>query len=103
MGIGDLPQFHWDHQTGKMRDHGRKVFHWEHMVPVGQLREELLAPAVVTTSDVKRVIRKARVAWILKSEDKKLTEKGVRNLRSENPELDYQSVGIELGLPRAPA
>lgn len=32
MGLLDLRQFHWDDQPYKMKDLGRQIFHWEHIV-----------------------------------------------------------------------
>ena len=50
MKIGDISRFTWDDQTkkGKMNDAGRKTFHYEHVLPVSQLRHELEKLSPVT-------------------------------------------------------
>jgi len=85
MGWHDQPQF----------DRGRKLFHLEHMTPVSAIREECLsAPSI---SSIESALNSAKTAWILKSEDRKLTALGFRTNRPD-PENAYQKAGITFTL-----
>lgn len=84
----------WAQQPGF--DRGRQVFHHEHVVPVVALREACLA--ATNTSDVVRILHtQMRLAWILKTEDAKLTRLGYAYIRPD-PEGAYAEAGIELVL-----
>jgi hypothetical protein len=103
LGRPDLNQFHWDDQRRKMRDTGKnKMFHWEHVVPVAQLKRSLLALRPVTPESVEGVLKQADIAWILKSERTKLDyehrHKGRDNLHAAK--AVFHSLGIELAPPR---
>ena len=100
LGLGDLAQYHWRHQKKAMGDKERKVFHWEHVHTVRQLRTELLKLPSPDDASVRRVLRKATGAWILKSEDKKLSDNGYTSKRPF-PFAAYRKVGIELIRRRA--
>lgn len=68
----DQPQF----------DKGRRVFPFEHVVPVSAVRSECLNQT--TTEGVRDVLKSMpRVAWILKSEDTTLTRLGYRSRRRD--------------------
>jgi hypothetical protein len=72
-------------------DPGRRTFHFEHVITVKdaihQCRE------CNSTSDVVDILRRLRVAWILKSENDELTRRGFVEDRPPNA---YELVGIEL-------
>ena len=73
---------------------GRKEFHFEHVTPVSQLRASCIAAG--SKNEVANILRKhLRVAWILKTEDKKLTDLGFRTERP-NPVRAYRDAGIKL-------
>jgi hypothetical protein len=75
-------------------DPGRKTFHFEHVLPVNALRE--LCVKAQTGEAVHTLLRtRLRVAWILKSEDAKLTELGFRS-RRKDPDGAYREAGIRL-------
>jgi hypothetical protein len=75
-------------------DPGRRTFHFEHVLPVNALRE--LCVKVQTAEAIDALLRRRlRVAWILKSEDAKLTELGFRSKR-EDPDSAYREAGIQL-------
>lgn len=74
-------------------DPGRGMFQWEHILPVGRIRDACLqagSPAEVIT-----ILQTARVAWILKEEDRRLTALGYRSVRPD-PEGAYREAGITL-------
>lgn len=75
-GIGDISVYKWDDQTRKMNDPKRRLFHYEHIYPVAQLRRELEALNPVTEEGILNVIGKTDVAWITKEESKKLGSHG---------------------------
>ena len=75
-------------------DPGRKIFQYEHMMPVNELRKLCLQ-----RSDVKSTIRLLReqhlVAWILKEEDQEITRLGYKQNRPD-PQKAYREAGIKL-------
>ena len=83
MGWHDQPQF----------DKGRKLFHREHLIPVGAIRDKCLKADSI--SYITEALNSATVAWILKSEDRQLTKLGFRSNRPD-PALAYQKAGILL-------
>ena len=88
----DICSKHW-HDQPKF-DRGRKTFHWEHVVPVSAIRAACLEAD--SESAVFEILRtRARVAWILKAEDSKLTRLGFRHKRDE-PDAAYLQAKIEL-------
>lgn len=92
-GLGiDLRRETWHSQ--KKFDPGYKVFHYEHMQPVGAI----LAAAVAADSadkvlDVLR--RDLRLAWITKDENKALNALGFASKRP-HPDAAYKAAGIQL-------
>ena len=95
--IGELSQFGWLDQKTKMNDLDRSTFHFEHILTVSDLVDILLKlGSEPSVDDVKSIIEKADIAWILKSEDQVLNEKGYKNKRPENPLDAYEICGIEL-------
>lgn len=96
--LGDLRRFHWDDQIKAMFDTGRATFHWDHFVPVSVLRHALLEEPEPTAARCAEILRSARIAWITKDEDRRLTKLGFRHLRPD-PEAAYRAASIELAHP----
>ncbi|MBX3198866.1 MAG: hypothetical protein KF894_12090 [Labilithrix sp.] len=93
MGLGDLRNYGWYQQRTKMQDPERKLFAWEHVVTVKDLTEQLLALKDPTPHRARRILRQARVAWILRSENERLNELGFRQSR---PRDAYERANIKL-------
>lgn len=74
-------------------DRGRSTFQWEHIVPVGQIRSSCLEAR--NTGEIVQILKTARVAWILKEEDRRLTGLGYRSVRPD-PDDAYRAAGITL-------
>jgi hypothetical protein len=75
-------------------DAGRRIFHFEHILPVSAVRKACLA--TTSASGVLNVLRgKLRVVWILKKEDARLTKLGYRTKRHD-PEAAYRKAKISL-------
>jgi hypothetical protein len=72
-------------------DRGRAIFHFEHMVPVKAIRSACLNCKSV--DEVLGVLGRARVVWILKSENDELDRLGLRSDRSD-PVAAYDQAGI---------
>jgi len=49
--------------------------------------------------DIRKIVNKHRVAWILKDEDRELTKLGYKSYR-ENPAEAYKQAGIKLNMPQ---
>lgn len=98
-GLGDLRVYHWDDQVTRMRDRGRAMFHWDHHTPVAELRRALLAPSQRAVPAA--VLSRARIVWITKAEDRRLTELGFRDRRPD-PAAAYRAARIELAHPWGP-
>jgi hypothetical protein len=95
LGIGDLSYFHWDHQRQRMKDPKRLTFVWEHVWTAAQLRAELLNMPDPTEETARRLLNRACGAWILRTEDKKLSDAGYQSERPR-PFAAYRKVGIVL-------
>jgi hypothetical protein len=89
LGI-DLYNMHWHNQ--KKFDPGRAVFVFEHVVPVGMIRDECIA-ARSENAIMDVLMKRTCVAWILRSEDALLNRHGYRRKR---PPHAYEDVGINL-------
>ena len=89
LGI-DLYTMHWHNQ--KKFDPGRSIFVFEHVVPVGVIRDECIA-AHTESAIMDVLMNRTRVAWILRSEDALLNGHGYCRKR---PPHAYTEVGIEL-------
>lgn len=87
----DLRQMAWHDQP--RFDPGRQVFAWEHALPVGRIRDLCLLAS--SSSAIAEILETARVAWILKEEDRRLTNLGYRAVRPD-PEAAYREAGITL-------
>jgi hypothetical protein len=87
----DLRSMGWHDQH--RFDPGRVMFQWEHVVSVRHIREACLAAG--STDGVAEVLKTARVAWILKEEDRRLTGLGYRSVRPD-PTAAYVEAGIIL-------
>ena len=79
----------------RLSDPGRRIFHWEHVLPRAQMLDLLLAQLAPNVRSVHEVVSRARIAWILKSEDSMLSARGFRSRRS-NPYQCYRDCNIEL-------
>lgn len=90
----DLRQKGWHDQS--RFDPGRRVFQWEHVLPVGSMREQCLRATSPTA--VAQILEAGRVAWILKEEDRRLTGLGYRATRPD-PDAAYRQAGITLVEP----
>lgn len=87
----DLREMGWHDQH--RFDRGRLMFQWEHVIPVGRIREACLDAQ--SADEVAGILKTARVAWILKEEDRRLTSLGYRSIRPD-PEAAYREAGIRL-------
>lgn len=93
--LGDLREYGWYDQVRVMGDVGRKVFAWDHFHTVYELRRRLDALKKPSIIRVRKVLRHASVAWILKTEDAELTRLGYRSRRPD-PVAAYREAGIQL-------
>jgi len=95
----DLRQYCWFCQTQKrgMKDPDREIFHWEHYTTVDEMAREIYSlgesPA---PPDIAVVLRRAKIVWILKSENAKLSGAGAGSRRAD-PQQAYADAGITLG------
>ena len=94
MGIGDLSNYAWHAQTRKMKDPGRKIFHFEHVKPCAQIRDEILALENSDIDEIESILRTSDIAWILKTE-KQFLDKKHKSYRADPYECFHDS-GIEL-------
>lgn len=95
MGLGDLHKYLWSEQPTLMKDPGRKIFHFEHKIPIIQIIENMLRCRSV--SGIVKQMNKIEIAIILKAEDKKLNEgKDGVSWRNKRPDNAYEQLGIEL-------
>lgn len=83
MGWHDQPRF----------DPGRAIFHREHVIPVKTIRARCLDAE--SARPIVDALKSAEVAWILKSEDRRLTQLGLRSNRPD-PADAYRKAGIIL-------
>jgi hypothetical protein len=91
LGI-DLRQETWHSQ--KKFDPGYKVFHYEHMRPVGAILT--MASEADSVDTIVNVLRtELKVAWITKEEDKALRALGFAAKRPD-PDAAYEAAGIYL-------
>lgn len=58
-----------------------------------RIREKCLLAA--SPRDVRKILETARIAWILKEEDRRLTKLGYRAMRPD-PDAAYREAGITL-------
>jgi hypothetical protein len=95
-GLGPLSEYIWKDQKSKngLNDPKRKIFHWEHYYPVEQLIRELIELKKLNDQSIYKVIRKAKIVWILKEENRKL-DKNYKSIRP-NPKKAYKEAGIKL-------
>jgi hypothetical protein len=91
LGI-DLCSKNWHDQP--RFDRGRKIFHWEHFVPVADIRTKCIDSC--SESEILEILKsRLCVVWILKSEDEELRRLGYRSIRPD-PETAYREAKIEL-------
>jgi hypothetical protein len=92
----------WSQQTTLMKIKGHKIFHYDHIYPVSQLRDKLMEicnkkDMAKMKKDVEEELKRMDVAWILKDENVKLDKAGYKSKRPYPNLLDaYAEVGIEL-------
>ena len=91
LGLADLRTMSWRDQRTKMKDPDRSIFHFEHIVPVFDICQRILALSNPTTEAIEELVAKSAVAWILKTEDAKLPR-----TKRQNPYAIYASRQIEL-------
>jgi hypothetical protein len=94
----DLRNYCWVCQTHKraMKDVDRTVFHWEHYTTVDDMNREIrLLGEGPLPSDVANVLSRAKIVWLLESENVRLDRAGARSRRSD-PIAAYEDAGIEL-------
>jgi hypothetical protein len=91
MGLRDLSQYAWRHQTTTMKDKKRKIFHFEHVVQVADLTDRIMALPKPTKSRITALLKECQVAWILKKENKEL-----RLGKRLDPAKAYRAAGIKL-------
>lgn len=96
LGLGCLRQYCWSDQPSKMGDVGRKIFHWEHMLPVAEMKRQLIALNPPTTEAIHSILTQANVAWILKEEDQTLTRLNLAHRRPDGPLVAYEKANIKL-------
>jgi hypothetical protein len=96
LGLGDLSTYRWTDQTDHMGDKGRRVFHWEHVLPVSEMKRRLLAISEPDINEIVYILKSADVAWILKEEDADLTRLKLSQRRDGNPWDAYRKAGIEM-------
>ncbi|WP_243372265.1 hypothetical protein [Microvirga solisilvae] len=89
LDIGDIRRFRWSDQTSKMMDPKREIFHWEHVVQVSDIVNAITQLHDPHREAIAYELKKAKIAWILKSENKKLIHK-VRPIDA------YERAGIDL-------
>ena len=97
-GLGDLRHFRWKDQPGKMKDPGRKIYHWEHVLPVSQIML-LLLEGTSEDYNLDRMIsllRSVDIAWILKEENAELTRLDFSTRRPIIPWLAYKEANITM-------
>ena len=87
----DLSKMTWANQTGKQFDPGRKLFAYEHMVPV----KSLMYAVIADPSSALRVLQSARLVWVTRAENDRLTELGYAHERAD-PQKCYEEAGIKL-------
>ncbi|MFC1513450.1 hypothetical protein ACFL5P_00400 [candidate division KSB1 bacterium] len=95
LGLGDIRRFEYS-QRNKIKVSNIKVFHFEHVFPVGDMRKKLLSVKNPTSEAVEEVLEKADIAWVLVEEDKKLISLGYNSHRPDNPWDAYREAGIEI-------
>ncbi len=79
-----------------MKDPNREMFHWEHYTTVDEMTREIYSlDEDPVLSDIAAVLRRARIVWILKSENGKLSEAKAGSRRA-NPAQAYEGAGITL-------
>ena len=95
LGIGKLCQYYWRDQNVKMKDKGRKIFHQEHVIPVGEIITRMFD--CTSSKEIQHQMDSMVVAWILKAEDALLNE-GIdgQSFRSKRPDNAYELLGIDL-------
>lgn len=96
LGLNDLTHYTWHDQVSRMGDPGRQIFHWEHVLPVAEVKRRLLDPSIQTVEQVLAIIKFVDIAWILKDEDLALTAKGFSHRRPDNPWDAYSSANIAM-------
>ncbi len=85
----DIGAMTYDNQVQKRFDPGRKLFAYEHMVPVKSMMYAVIADPART----EEILRSARIVWVTRSENDRLNELGFAHNRPD-PETCYTQAGI---------
>lgn len=84
----------WSQQVRKLKDPGRKKFHFEHFVTVKDLTDQVIRFRNQSVNEIAALLLSADIAWITKCEDKKLTKNKFGSHRP-NPQTAYNACGIK--------
>jgi hypothetical protein len=84
----------WSQQVRKLKDPGRKKFHFEHFVTIKSLVDQVVRLRNKPVNDIAALLLSADIAWITKLEDKKLTKNKFCSKRP-NPRAAYETCGIK--------
>jgi hypothetical protein len=96
LGLGDLSQYTFAALAKVMgRDDRRRTFAWDHIWTVLALRRAILELKDPTEGRVRRILGRASVAWILRTEAGRLNALGFRSIRPD-PDIAYAQAGIGL-------
>jgi len=95
-GLKDLVEYSWKDQPSKMKDKGRTLFHWEHVLPVSVIYNTMVNE-YPNKENILKCMKNYSICWITKEEDQKLTSNGFRHDRNyEDPWSAYREVGIQI-------
>ncbi len=87
----DLSKMTYDNQVQKRFDPGRKLFAYEHMVPVKNLMYAIIAEP----SRAEELLRSAMIVWVTRAENDRLNQLGYAHERPD-PQKCYEEAGIKV-------
>lgn len=87
----DIGSMNYDNQVQKRFDPGRKLFAYEHMVPVKNMMHAVIA----SPSKAEEVLRSAKIVWVTRDENDRLNDLGYAHNRPD-PEDCYAEAGIQV-------
>jgi hypothetical protein len=93
--LGDLRRYLWEHQPTLMGDIGRKVFAYDHYVPVAELRRQLEDLEKPSERQIRGILSQASVVWVRRGENAELDRLGYRSRRPD-PAAAYEAARIIL-------
>ena len=99
-GGQDMRALTWKKQSEI--DPEREIFHYEHVVEVGAITEQLLKAS--SSAQVAKILKTLKIAWILKEENAALSKKDQERRKNGGPKRrseaewreTYRQAGIEL-------